>query len=116
MKPHKYNARKTTVDGITFDSAKEARRYGELKLLERAGEITHLECQPEFRIIINGEQVRALPDKRGRQGRPIKVKLDFAYFEAGKRVVEDTKGMDTPLSRLKRALVAHIYGVHVRIT
>ena len=118
MKPNKYKARKTVVDGITFDSAKEARRYGELKLLERAGKITHLECQPEFRIVVNGEQVRALPDKRGRQGKPLKYVADFAYFEGQRRVVEDCKSVatDTPLSRFKRALVRHLYHVEVRIT
>jgi hypothetical protein len=113
---HKYHAQPTEVDGIRFDSKREARRYSELRLLERAGEITHLERQPEYPIIVKGEKVRALPDKRGRQGSPLKYVADFAYFADGKRVVEDCKGMDTPVSRLKRALVRHIYNVEVRIT
>jgi len=114
-RPHKYRAQPVEVDGIRFDSRREARRYGELKMLERAGDIRNLELQPEYPIRINGEVVRALPTKAGAKGKPLKVKLDFAYFEGNRRVVEDTKGVDTPVSRLKRALVQHIYGVEVRI-
>ena len=53
MKAPKYRNIKTVVDGITFDSAKEARRYGELKLLEKSGRISGLEVQPAFRIVVN---------------------------------------------------------------
>ena len=51
---NKYKAVKTTIDGITFDSKREAKRYTELKLLEKSGMITHLELQPKYDIIING--------------------------------------------------------------
>jgi len=52
----KYKNIKTTVDGITFDSAKEARRYGELKMLERSRLISGLQLQPSFDIVINDVQ------------------------------------------------------------
>ena len=108
-RPHKYNARPTTVDGITFASAKESRRYAELKLLERAGEIRNLELQPVFPIVIGGAPVK-YPS-----GRTAKYCADFSYFEGTRHVVEDVKSpaTATPLYKLKRALVEHIY--HTKI-
>lgn len=113
---HKYGASKTVVDGITFASKKEARRYGELRMLERSGEIRGLEIQPAFLIEINGEPVRAPADKRGRRGAAYRYYADFAYVDKdGRYRVEDTKGADLPLSRLKRALVHAIHGVTVEV-
>ena len=91
---NKYKAKKTIVDGITFDSAKEARRYSELKLLERAGEITRLELQPKFPIIVNGVYCGF-------------YRADFGYFEGDKRVIEDVKAPPTRTAvyRLKIRLV-----------
>jgi hypothetical protein len=57
MRKSKYAAIPTIVDGIRFASKKEARRYTELKLLERAGEITCLELQPKFPCVVNGKKV-----------------------------------------------------------
>lgn len=113
----KYGNRKTVRHGIVFDSAREASRYDELLLLERAGKIRHIEVHPSFPIEINKAVVRALPDSAGRQGRPIVYKADFTYWdnERGCERTEDVKGLDTPVSRLKRALVQHIYGVTVEI-
>ena len=102
MKAPKYQNRKTTVDGITFDSAKEARRYSELKLLERAGQITGLEIQPSFRIVVNNCLICT-------------YRADFQYgtpFCAGV-VVEDVKGMKTPVYRLKKKLMLAIHGVEI---
>ncbi len=102
-KPSKYRARKTVVDNIEFHSAAEARRYGELKLLEKGGYIRRLELQPVYRIAINGIHV-------------CKVILDFRYYENGIGWVdEDLKGRDNPLSRLKRKLVEAQYGIKVRL-
>ena len=64
---NKYKAVKTTIDGITFDSKREAKRYTELKILEKAGYITHLELQPEYPITINGIKL-------------CKYIADFRYF------------------------------------
>jgi hypothetical protein len=108
----KYRSKPTTVDGIRFASKKEARRYSELKLLEQAGAISDLEIQPVFPIVIAGKPV-LLRSSGYPNGRKAKYLADFAYVERDERVVEDVKGMDTPLSALKRALVEAIYGVKV---
>lgn len=97
----KYHAKPTTVDGIRFDSGAEARRYGQLKLLERAGKITDLELQPRFVCFINGKIVCVYI-------------ADFAYFEGNHRKVEDVKGMRTEVYKLKKKLVEAIYP-HVQI-
>jgi len=118
MARHKYRAQPQEIDGIRFASGREARRYAELRTLEQAGIISGLQVHPEFPIVIDGRDVRALPDARGRQGRPIKYVADFAYFSGGQRIVEDIKGgraTDTAASRLKRALVQHIHHVSVEI-
>lgn len=110
----KYRAQPTEVEGIRFASIREAQRYQELRLLERAGEIRNLETQPSFPITINGRQVR-VRSKGYPNGRAMKAVMDFAYFDGNRRVIEDVKGMDTPVSRIKRALVEAIYGVRVEI-
>ena len=92
----KYRAVRTTVDGIAFASRAEARRYKELRLLERAGEISRLELQPVFPVTINGALI-------------CKYVADFVYFADGARVVEDVKGMVTPVYRLKKKLVEALY-------
>ena len=101
MKAPKYGNRRTVVDGLTFDSAKEARRYGELKLLERAGQITALELQPAFRLVVNNCLICT-------------YKADFTYLDAEKqRIVEDVKGMKTPVYRLKKKLMLAVHGVEI---
>jgi len=101
MKHNKYRAIKTTIDGITFDSKKEANRYAVLKLMEKTGAISHLELQPEYKIEINGRKICT-------------YRADFRYInksaigvngQAGAMVVEDVKGMKTPVYRLKKKLV-----------
>ena len=93
---NKFNAMPTTVDGIRFASRREAKRYSQLKLLERAGTISNLELQPRYNINVNGEYIGF-------------YKADFRYFEDGCRVVEDTKGMKTPLYRWKKKLVEVLF-------
>lgn len=100
-RPPKYGNRKTVVDGITFDSAKEAKRYGELKVLQRAGEITSLELQPRFPIVINGVKVCTYV-------------ADFYYVdEIGSLVVEDCKGFKTREYILKRKLMKAVHGIDI---
>ncbi len=94
----KYNARKTIVDGITFASAKEASRYLELKYLELGGEIENLVLQPVFVL------QEAFKDGKGKRHGRISYVADFAYTENGQDVVEDVKGMETPVYRLKRKM------------
>ncbi|MEQ8450637.1 MAG: DUF1064 domain-containing protein [Nitratireductor sp.] len=105
---NKYGATKTTVDGITFASKREANRYCELRLLQKAGEITHLELQPAFKLAIDGRPVlirsRGFPN-----GRQVKYIADFAYWDGEKRVVEDAKGFRTDAYKLKKAIVEAMY-------
>lgn len=107
---NKYNAQKTVVDGITFDSKKEAKRYGELKMLEKAGKIHHLELQPKFKLAINGVPV-VIKSKGYPNGRQVTYRADFAYFdyEAERRIVEDVKGMRTDVFKLKKAIVEAMF-------
>lgn len=105
---NKYHAKKTEVDGIVFDSRKEAKRYSELKLLERAHIITDLELQKKFVLIpaqkINGKAVE----------RECAYIADFVYKENGKTIVEDTKGFRTDAYRIKRKLMLYVHGIEVR--
>jgi len=104
----KYNARRTVVDGITFDSRAEARRYGELRLLERAGEIADLRVHPRYEILPKEGKERA------RHYTP-----DFQYREGGRVVVEDVKGGKatmTDAARLRMSLFRRRYkDVELRI-
>ena len=89
----KYKNRKVEVDGIKFDSKKEAKRYGELKLLEKAGEISDLQCHPKFDLVINGQKILITSD-RYKNGRQAKYSPDFRYTcqKGGGFIAEDVKG------------------------
>lgn len=104
----KYGNRKITRDGITFDSVKEYKRFCELTLLERAGEITDLQRQVKFMLIpsqkIDGKVVE----------RPVHYIADFVYQEDGQTVVEDTKGFKTKDYILKRKMMLHTHGIRIR--
>jgi hypothetical protein len=115
----KYHSRKVTRDGITFDSVKEAKRYSELLLLERAGAIQDLKRQVKFVLIPTQRE----PDTRGVRGGLIKGKVielecsyvaDFVYTENGKTVVEDTKGFKTKDYILKRKMMLHFHGIRIK--
>ena len=100
----KYNNTKIRVDGRLFDSKAEAARWQELQLLERAGEITELERQVEYELI---------PKQKGE--RAVKYIADFRYKDhEGETVVEDTKGVKTPVYILKRKLMLLVHGIRVR--
>ena len=114
----KYRSRKTTVDGIVFDSAKEARRYTELKLQEEAGKIQNLVLQPKFLLIPAQKEPDSVGPKGGvRKGKTIEkacyYKADFEYVRDGKLVVEDVKGMRTPEYIIKRKLMLWVHGIKV---
>ena len=97
---NKYHAKKTVIDGITFASKKEAKRWAELCLLERAGEITDLRRQVP--IMLEG--------KRGplqtRTGRQMRLTVDFAYVDmrTGMTVYEDAKGKPTRDYEVRKAV------------
>jgi hypothetical protein len=103
-KPNKYNARKTVVQGITFDSGREALRYVALARLEAAGEISQLKHHPPpFELVVNGVKIgRYTPD--------------FIYYKAGKLVVEDSKSEATRQARdypLRKKLMVACFGIQV---
>ncbi|MGP1544162.1 MAG: DUF1064 domain-containing protein [Candidatus Fimenecus sp.] len=105
----KYGNKKTVVDGITFDSKKEARRYCELKLLEKCKKIEDLKLQQPFEL---------LPTQKNATGKVIHRKVnyiaDFTYTEDGKFIVEDVKGFKTLVYNLKKAMLHHFYGYEIR--
>ena len=101
-KRHKYGAVACVVDGIRFQSQREARRYSELKLLEAAGKICYLALQVRF--YIHSACGVYVAD----------YYADFQYRDAaGVRVVEDCKGVRTPVYRLKKKLVESEYGITI---
>lgn len=115
----KYRNRKITVGGETFDSLKELRRWRELKLLEKAGEITDLRRQVPFEIIPDQREPDTIGPRGGiRRGRIIERKAvyiaDFVYKnQDGREVVEDCKGFRTKDYLLKRKLVLFRYGIRI---
>ena len=104
----KYGNRKICVDGITFDSRREAARWQELKLLERAGSITELERQVSYTQIP--------PQRVGKRvvERAVTYIADFCYKENGETVVEDAKGMRTRDYIIKRKLMLYVHGIRIR--
>lgn len=104
----KYNARKTVIDGITFDSKREAGRYTELKLLERIGEIDALSVHPVYTLVDAFEC-------RGVRERAIKYIGDFQYIENGNLVCEDVKGVQTKVFMIKRKLFLLRYGEKIEL-
>lgn len=119
-KMSKYGAKKVTIDGQTFDSKKEARRFQELKMLEKAGEISELRTQVKFLLI----PAQRDPDIIGARGGRKPGKLlerecayiaDFVYKDKeGNTVVEDTKGMRTEAYIIKRKLLLQRYRIRIK--
>lgn len=105
----KYRARKTTVDGVTFDSKREANRYLVLKGMEEDGLIENLRRQVRYELV-------PAFDVDDRHYRPVYYVADFVYVEDGKEVVEDVKGMRTDVYRLKSKLFARRYGMSIKET
>ena len=96
----KYHNVRETVDGYTFDSRREARRYRELRLLEASEHIARLEVHPVFGIEVNGMRV-------------CKYIADFSYFSFKRMrvIVEDVKGVRTPSYKLKKKLMLAVRGI-----
>lgn len=102
---NKYRNQKTNIDGITFDSKREAQRYAELCLLQRKGKIQSLRRQVAYELI---------PKQHGE--RACTYKADFVYVdnETGQEVVEDVKGKRTPEYVIKRKLMLYVHGIRIR--
>lgn len=122
----KYGAKKTQLDGIEFDSRKEARRWAQLRLMEKAGEITDLQRQVKFVLIPAQREPDTIGPKGGiKKGRLLEKECayyaDFTYKDAlpfadpaeMRLHVEDTKGMRTAEYIIKRKLMLHIYGIRI---
>lgn len=103
----KYRNQKIVVDNITFDSKKEAKRYQELILMQKAGLITDLKRQVPFTLV----PAFNLNKKRYRNMSYI---ADFTYKQNGKEIVEDTKGYRTEVYRIKKKLMAYIYKIEIK--
>lgn len=110
MAANKFNARTVRLDGYTFQSRAEARRYGELRLLEMAGEIHDLKVHPRF-VLLDAAKELGL--------RAVHYTADFQYTEGGRVIVEDVKGGSATITgefKLRRQLFMRRYrGVEFRI-
>jgi beta-xylosidase len=122
-RPHKYRAVPTVIDGIRFASKKEAARYCDLKMLEKAKQIRKLELQPVYPLFAH---TRTITERGKMHYEAVKVatyKGDFRYEVKGlsacenerwHAVVEDVKGFKTPVYRLKKKWVEAQYGIEIR--
>lgn len=99
---HKFNAVRTEIDGIKFASKAEAKRFVELRILERAGHISHLALQPRYELSVAGVKLGVYVG-------------DFVYFDKDLRrsVCEDVKGFKTALYRWKKKHVEAQYGISI---
>lgn len=105
-KRSKYGNRKVEIDGHTFDSIKEGRRYAHLKARLDAGEISHLVLQPRFDLVPN------FTDSSGKKHRKAEYVADFRYHEDNRYIVEDVKSVATAKEstyRLKIKLFLYKY-------
>ena len=100
---NKFGSVRTEAEGIVFASKREANRYRELRLLERARIITDLRLQPVYPLIVDGVTLGT-------------YRADFAYVEDGHLIVEDVKGVRTPMFRWKAKHMLAQYGITVRET
>jgi hypothetical protein len=101
----KFGNNKKEIDGILFDSEREAKRYGELKLLRKAGEIGLIEIQVPFELNEGGTH-------------SLKYIADFVYYNAktGEKIVEDAKGFRTAIYKKKKRLMLKVHGIKIKET
>ena len=121
---NKYGSKKVEVDGIVFDSKKEAKRYQELLLLEKAGEIMDLRRQVKYVLIPAQYETIERYSKTGKRLKDSKRCIekecsyyaDFTYFDVNidTLVVEDTKGMRTKDYIIKRKLLLFVHGIRIK--
>ena len=107
-KSSKFGAKKTIVDGITFDSKWESERYGQLRAMERGGIVTDLELQVKYDIVINDIKI-------------CKYIADFVYKEESsdgkiREIVEVAKGFETPEFKLKKKLMKAVHSIDIYLS
>jgi len=102
QKPSKYRNKPVELSGIRFASQREAARYKELRLLERTKDIALLRLQVRHPLRVNGQLICTYVS-------------DFEYYGDGTGlVVEDVKGVKTPVYKLKKKLMRAVYGIEIR--
>lgn len=98
MTKNKYGNKRTTIDGVTFASKKEANRYTVLKVLKKTGKVKEFDCQVPYKFASG-----------------IKYLLDFkVLWEDGRESYEDVKGVLTPVYKLKKKLMKHEFGIDIK--
>jgi hypothetical protein len=100
----KFNNIRVVIDNITFDSRAEARRYEVLAMLQRTGNIESLKIHVTYPITINGQKICS-------------YEADFVYYckDSGKVIIEDVKGVETPIFKLKKKLMKAVLGFEITI-
>lgn len=118
---NKYNAKKCVINGEVFDSKKEAHRWQELKILEKAGEIQNLRRQVKFVLIPAQKDTTVTTKKNGTPKLTLRVVerecsyiADFVYDENGMMVVEDCKGVRTEAYKLKKKMMLFFHGIRIK--
>lgn len=123
----KYGAKRvTSPDGLRFDSIKERDRYCVLKLMERAGRITGLRRQVKFELlptqraesteVYKGGPQKGLPKPGAVLEKAVSYIADFTYYQDGKYIVEDVKGVRTEAYKLKRKMMLYFHGIQIKET
>lgn len=113
----KYHAHRMEVFGHRFDSKREVKRFLTLLTWLHKEEIRNLELQPQWKLKGNGDFLRYPPTPRNSKGRIITYAADFRYvnIKENRIIVEDVKGFDTDMSRIKRGLLWSLHGIQVEI-
>jgi hypothetical protein len=119
-----YNIKTRTSDGIVFDSHKEASRWEQLLLLQKAGKIVELKRQVKYELIPAQYETYERFSKTGKRlkdgtrlvERKVEYIADFVYHDVdtGELIVEDTKGVKTKDYIIKRKLMMHVHGIRIR--
>ena len=103
---------KVEVDGIKFDSKREAKRAGQLQMMEKHGIISKLRFQVAFPLATEESIESAKKRGLGKLAIP-KYKADFVYMRDGVKVVEDSKGFRTEMYRIKKRFMKLIYDIDI---
>lgn len=109
---NKYGAKPVVVDGVRFDSQREANRWVDLRRLEMAGQISRLERQVKF---VLAPSVKFAGEKRAKTA--LRYFADFRYVDRlGVTIVEDAKGRETDVFRIKRHLMKSVHNIDLRLS
>jgi hypothetical protein len=121
-----YNIKTRTSDGLVFDSSKEARRWEQLLLLQRAGKIVELQRQVTYELIPAQYETYPRFSKKGERlkdgqkllERAVNYVADFVYTDAetGENIVEDAKGVRTEAYKIKRKLMLAVHSIRIKET